>query len=255
MPRGAICGPARSAPCWSSSSPDSFRPTRLRAREHPREGRHGQINLSLDALPFFPGRRSTHSALRGRIHVGPNVDYLERAFDAASTRVVARPWLEIAVPSTHDASLAPAGKHVMSIYAQYAPRTLRKGTWSDERDVLLKNVLRVLESVSPGLERIVVHAEVITPEDLEVQYGMDGGHIHQRRTCARSDADARPVLGMSDYSSPIRGSIWGPRLASRRRHHGAPGLLAGSMSVPSSSGAPPRRSGRSELRSRASALR
>jgi phytoene dehydrogenase-like protein len=202
--------------------------TVVRTRNIRAKGVTAKINLSLDTLPVFPALSEYPSALRGRIHVGPTVDYLERAFDAAKYGESSRdPWLEIAVPSTHDASLAPAGKHVMSIYAQYAPRTLRKGSWTEERAVLLKNVLRVLESVAPGLESIVVHAEVITPEDLEVQYGMDGGHIHHGEHALDQMLIARPVLGMSDYGSPIRGLY----LGSAGSHPGGgitglPGLLA-----------------------------
>ena len=187
-----------------------------------------KINLSLDTLPVFPALAAHPAALRGRVHVGPDLDYLERAFDAAKYgRSSSDPWLEIAVPSTHDGSLAPAGKHVMSIYAQYAPRTLRGSTWIDEKPALLRNVMRVLEQVSPGVERIVVNAEVITPEDLESAYGMDGGHIHHGEHALDQMIVARPLLGMSDYGSPVRGLY----LGSAGSHPGGgitglPGLLA-----------------------------
>lgn len=202
--------------------------TITRTRNIRANGVTAKINLSLDALPVFPALAPHPSALRGRVHVGPNVDYLERAFDAAKYgEISAEPWLEIAVPTAHDSSLAPAGKHVMSIYAQYAPRKLRNGTWEDSRFTLLKGVLRAVDGVSPGIERMVVNAEVITPEDLDVTFGMDGGHMHHGEHALDQMLVARPMLGMSDYRSPVEGLF----LASAGTHPGGgvtglPGLLA-----------------------------
>ncbi len=205
-------------------APEAVARTRnIRAR-----GVTAKINLSLDALPVFPALAAHPSALRGRVHVGPTVDYLEKAFDAAKYGDSSpEPWLEIAVPSTHDGSLAPAGKHIMSIYAQYAPRNLRGKAWSEERDVLLKNVMRALDAVAPGLERIVTHADVITPEDLETIYGMDGGHIHHGEHALDQMLVARPLLGLTGYESPVKNLF----LASGGSHPGGgitgmPGLLA-----------------------------
>ena len=177
---------------------------------------------------WFPALSALTSALRGRIHIGPGLDYLERAFDAAKYGESSpNPWLEIAVPSTHDGSLAPAGRHVMSIYAQYAPRALRGRTWKDERPVLLENVLRAVETAAPGIRNIIVNAEVITPEDLELTYGMDGGHIHHGEHALDQMLVARPLLGMSGYGSPVGGLY----LGSAGSHPGGgitglPGLLA-----------------------------
>ena len=202
--------------------------TVTRARNIRARGVTAKINLSLDTLPVFPALAAHPTALRGRIHVGPDVDYLERAFDAAKYGTSSpEPWLEVAVPSTHDPSLAPAGKHVMSVYAQYAPRVLRGRTWAEERATLLANVMRALETVTPGIGRIVVNAEVITPEDLELTFGMDGGHIHHGEHALDQMLVARPLLGMSDYGSPVRGLF----LGSAGSHPGGgitgmPGLLA-----------------------------
>lgn len=202
--------------------------TVTRARNIRASGVTAKVNLSLDTLPVFPALSSLPSALRGRVHLGPDVDYLERAFDAAKYGASSpHPWLEIAVPSTHDGSLAPAGRHVMSIYAQYAPRTLRGRSWSDERPVLLENVLRAVETASPGIRDIIVNADVITPEDLELTYGMDGGHIHHAEHALDQMLVARPLLGMSRYGSPVRGLY----LGSAGSHPGGgvtglPGLLA-----------------------------
>jgi phytoene dehydrogenase-like protein len=200
----------------------------VRARNIRARGVTAKINLSLDTLPVFPALAAHPAALRGRVHVGPTVDYLERAFDAAKYgEMSAEPWLELAVPSTHDGTLAPAGRHVMSIYAQYAPRHLRGRTWEAERPKLLSNVMRVLETVAPGIGRIVVNSEVITPEDLEVTYGMDGGHVHHGEHTLDQMLLARPLLGLTAYGSPVKGLF----LGSAGSHPGGgitglPGLLA-----------------------------
>ena len=202
--------------------------TVTRAKNIRARGVTAKINLSLDALPVFPALTAHPTALRGRVHVGPSVDFLERAFDAAKYGEISpEPWLEIAVPSTHDPSLAPAGKHVMSIYAQYAPRVLRGKSWTDARHELLGSVMRTVDTVAPGIERIVVNAEVITPEDLEVTFGMDGGHMHHGEHALDQMLVARPLLSMASYDSPIRGLY----LGSAGSHPGGgitglPGLLA-----------------------------
>jgi phytoene dehydrogenase-like protein len=202
--------------------------TVTRTRNIRAKGVTAKINLSLDTLPVFPALAAHPTAMRGRIHVGPGVDYLERAFDAAKYGQISEaPWLEIAVPSTHDPSLAPAGKHVMSIYAQCAPRHLRGATWAASRDTLLRRVMRVLDTVTPGIERIVVNAEVITPEDMETAFGMDGGHMHHGEHALDQMLVARPLLGMRGYESPVKGLY----LGSAGSHPGGgitglPGLLS-----------------------------
>ena len=202
--------------------------TVTRTRNIRAQGVTAKINLSLDNLPIFPALETLPTALRGRIHVGPDVDYLERAFDAAKYGTSSPdPWLEIAVPSAHDPSLAPAGKHVMSIYAQCAPRRLRGRSWHDERAALLQNVTKVLETVAPGISRIIVNAEVITPEEMDTVFGMDGGHMYHGEHALDQMLVARPLLGMSGYDSPVKGLF----LGSAGSHPGGgitgmPGLLA-----------------------------
>jgi phytoene dehydrogenase-like protein len=115
----------------------------------------------------------------------------------------------------------------MSIYAQCAPRKLRGREWREERATLLQNVTKVLETVAPGIGRIIVNAEVITPEDMETMFGMDGGHMHHGEHALDQMLVARPLLGMSGYDSPVRGLF----LGSAGSHPGGgitglPGLLA-----------------------------
>lgn len=204
-------------------APDTITRTRnIRAR-----GVTAKVNLSLDSAPVFPALASLPAALQGRLHVGPTVDYLERAFDAAKYgEMSAEPWLEIAVPSAH-AGTDASGRHALSIYAQYMPRHLRGASWSDEKAELLTRVMNVLDTVAPGTRGRVVASEVITPDDLEVEYGMDGGHIHHGEHTLDQMLIARPLLGLSGHAGPLEGLF----LGSAGSHPGGgitgmPGLLA-----------------------------
>ncbi len=194
------------------------------------QGTVAKINLALSALPAFTGVAAGDAprALAGRIHIGPELDYLERAYDHAKYgRFSSAPWLEIAIPSLLDPLLAPAGAHIMSVYAQYAPARLREGSWDTAREAFGDTVLRVLEEYAPGLTRLVVARQVITPLDLERDWGLTGGHIFHGELSLDQLFTMRPVLGQADYRSPIAGLY----LGSAGSHPGggltgAPGQLA-----------------------------
>jgi phytoene dehydrogenase-like protein len=170
---------------------------------------HGTVakaNLALAGLPAFEGAGPDHTVLSGRIHVGPTLDYMERAFDHAKYgEASGDPWLELTIPSILDAGLAPAGAHVMSIYVHYAPRRLRAGTWSGQSDALLASTLRVLERHAPGISGLVVASQLITPEDLEQEYGFPGGHIFHGELAPDQLFMMRPILGYGRYETPVRG--------------------------------------------------
>ena len=167
-------------------------------------GSVAKVNLALSGLPAFPIANA--GELSGRIHIGPDLDYLEHAFDDAKYgRLPEQPWLDVTIPSVLDPGLAPSGAHVMSIYAHYAPYSLRGDEWSHARDVLLDRVLAALEPYAPGLRALVVAAEVITPPDLEAHYGFHGGHIFHGELALDQLLISRPLLGYSRYDSPVRG--------------------------------------------------
>jgi phytoene dehydrogenase-like protein len=115
------------------------------------------------------------------------------------------PWLELTIPSLLDDSLAPAGSHVASIYVHYAPRVLRSADWTSARDSLLDAALRVLEDAVPGIRQQVIAAQVITPHDLEREYGFGGGHIFHGELALDQLFTMRPLLGAARYGTPIRG--------------------------------------------------
>ena len=174
-----------------------------RIQNYRANGTVAKINLALSSLPDFG---CAPEALTGRIQIGPDLDYLERAFDHAKYgEFSAQPWLELTIPSLLDDSLAPAGAHVASIYVLYAPRSLRATDWTSARDALLEAALAVLEGPAPDIRQRVVAAQVITPLDLERDYGLAGGHIFHGELALDQLFTMRPLLGTARYGTPIRG--------------------------------------------------
>lgn len=172
-------------------------------RNYRASGTIAKVNLALSALPDLGVPPET---LAGRIHIGPHMDYLEHAFDHAKYGEMSeQPWLDATIPSVLDPGLAPAGGHVMSIYAHYAPYRLRNSDWAAARQPLLQNVLAVLERFAPGIGRLVVAAQVITPADLESEYGFHGGHVFHGELALDQIATMRPLLGHARYAGPVRG--------------------------------------------------
>jgi phytoene dehydrogenase-like protein len=144
--------------------------------------------------------------LTGHIHIGPDLDYLERAFDHAKYGEVSRsPWLDVTVPSIMDTQLAPAGGHVMSVYAHYAPYSLRGTDWPSMRQTVLTRVLTTLEHHAPGFGSTIVKAQIITPAELHSDYGFAGGHIFHGELAPDQLYAMRPLLGAGRYESPVRG--------------------------------------------------
>ena len=174
-------------------------------RNYRAQGTVAKINLALAALPPFRGVTDS-SMLNGHIHIGPDLDYLERAFDHAKYgEVSTSPWLDLTVPSVLDAELAPAGGHVMSVYAHYAPYSLRGTDWPSMRQTLLTRVLATLEHHAPGLGSTIVSAQIITPAEMHSDYGFSGGHIFHGELAPDQLYAMRPLLGAGRYESPIRG--------------------------------------------------
>ncbi len=178
--------------------------TRIRNYRCP--GTVAKVNLALRGLPQFRGVAGDAArSLGGRVHIGPGIDYLERAFDASKYgETSAAPYLDVACPSLHDPSMAPAGRHVMSVHVQYAPFK-RRGGWDGQAGALGDAVLRTLEDHAPGVTALVEHRQVITPDDLERTFGLTGGHIHHGELALDQLFTMRPTLGWADYSTPISG--------------------------------------------------
>ena len=169
------------------------------------------MNLALSGLPSFTALKETGGArgagaLAGRIHIGPEIDYLERAFDDAKYGDFSkRPYLDATIPSLSDPSLAPSGQHVMSICAQFAPFRLKTGDWSGRREELGDTVVKTLAAYAPDLPGRILKRQVITPRDLEDTYALTGGHIYHGELALDQLFTMRPLLGWARYATPIKG--------------------------------------------------
>jgi len=169
-------------------------------------GTVAKLNLALSGLPIFKSVNGNVEALTGRIQIGHEIDYLERAFDESKYGNFSRaPYLEITIPSLMDPSLAPEGKHVMSVYAQYAPYKLRNGTWDDRRTALGDTVVKTLAQYASDLPEKIVSHQIITPQDLEDNYGLTGGHIFHGELALDQVFTMRPMLDWARYRTPIQG--------------------------------------------------
>ncbi len=167
-------------------------------------GATARVNLALSGLPSFHGGDAER--LAGRIVLGPSIDDVERAMDAVKYgRVSEEPILEATIPSLTDPTLAPEGKHVMSVVFQAAPHALRDGDWASERDRVGDITIKALESVAPGLGELVEAREVITPADMEATYGLSGGHIQHAEPALDQFFAWRPLLGEARYAYLLEG--------------------------------------------------
>ncbi|HKW34752.1 MAG TPA: NAD(P)/FAD-dependent oxidoreductase [Candidatus Acidoferrum sp.] len=172
-------------------------------------GNVAKVNLALGGLPGFSALEADERALRalsGRIHIGPDIDYLERAFDDSKYGELSRaPYLDVRIPTILDPALAPDGKHVLSAYVQFAPYKLKEGNWDSHRRELSLRVINTLGTYAPNLSSLVEGVQVITPADLETCYGFTGGHIFHGELALDQLFTMRPVLDWARYKTPIRG--------------------------------------------------
>jgi len=187
--------------------PQHLQPSFLQKIQHYRmNGTVAKVNFALSGLPHFRGVDGDVAArLSGKIQISPEIDYLERAFDASKYGEFSKhPYIEATIPTLWDTSLAPAGKHVMSVYMQYAPYQLRKDSWDSQRDALGDVVVNTLAEFAPDLPSLVEAREVITPNDLEETYGLTGGHIFHGELALDQLFTMRPLLDWAQYRMPIK---------------------------------------------------
>jgi phytoene dehydrogenase-like protein len=187
--------------------PQYLEPSFLQKLQHYRmNGTVAKMNLALGGLPKFKGVNGDAAILSGRIQVSPEIDYLERAFDASKYGEFSqRPYLEATIPTLWDQSLAPPRKHVMSVYMQYAPFQLRNADWDSQRDALGNTVVKTLAEYASDLPSLIEACEVITPKDLEQTYGLTGGHIFHGELALDQLFTMRPLLNWAQYRTPIKG--------------------------------------------------
>jgi len=167
-----------------------------------------KINVALSELPRFtacpePTPGPQH---RGTIHICPDQDYIEHAYDDAKYgRPSERPILECTLPSVVDPTVAPPGQHLLSMFVQYAPYKLRKGTWDEQRDQFADRCFDVLNEYAPNFKRSVLARHILTPLDLERTFGLTGGNIFHGSMTLNQLFFLRPVVGFAGYRTPIRG--------------------------------------------------
>jgi len=173
-------------------------------------GSSGKVNLALDALPEFACLPGHGPHLRGDITIAPGIDYLERAYDDAKYgRFSEKPFMDIVIPSLTDPTVAPPGKHVMSIFVQYAPYKLAEGSppWPEQREAFGDAVIATLEEYMPGLGNRILFRHVVTPWDLEETYGLTEGNIFHGELSLEQLAFQRPIAGWAHYETPVR-NLW-----------------------------------------------
>jgi phytoene dehydrogenase-like protein len=169
-------------------------------------GSSGKVNLALDALPDFTCLPGPGPHLRGAISISPSIDYLERAYDDAKYGEVSRrPYMDIVIPSMIDPSMAPPGKHVMSIFVQYVPYRVNGG-WTDaKREQFADAVIDTLAEYAPNLKKIILHRQAITPADIERTVGLTEGNIFQGELALQQMFFLRPVPAWARYTTPLQG--------------------------------------------------
>jgi phytoene dehydrogenase-like protein len=168
-------------------------------------GSSAKVNLSLDALPNFTSLPGKGPHLSGAISISPSIDYIERAYDDAKYgNYSQRPYMDIIIPSTLDPSMAPPGKHVMSVFVQYAPYHLKDSSWAEKREQFGDTVIDTISEYAPNLKNIILHRQIITPWDLEEEFGLTEGNIFQGELTLDQLFFLRPVPGWSKYRTPIK---------------------------------------------------
>jgi len=173
-------------------------------------GSSGKVNLAVDRGPDFSSRPGIGPHLRGDIAIAPSIEYLERAYDDAKYgRFSERPYLNVVIPSLVDPSVAPPGQHVISCFVQYAPYQLADGpeSWPQHREAFGDAVVDTLAEYCPGLKESILHRQVLTPWDLEKDFGLSEGNIFHGELSLEQLAFHRPVAGWSQYATPIQG-LW-----------------------------------------------
>jgi phytoene dehydrogenase-like protein len=169
-------------------------------------GSSGKVNMALDALPNFKAIPGPGAHLRGAISISPSVEYMERAYDDAKYGNFSRkPYIDMVIPSLTDPSVAPPGKHVLSCFVQYAPYKLRPGlNWDDQKEAFGDTVVNTIAEYAPNIKDIILHRQVITPLDLEREWGLSEGNIFQGELSLEQLFFLRPAPGYARFRTPIQ---------------------------------------------------
>ena len=170
-------------------------------------GTMGRVHFALDKLPAFSGvNQNPEKHLSGHIQISPSIEYLQKAYDPSKYGQFSKqPFLDIKIPSIVDSSLAPPGKHAMSVTVKFMPFTLKEGTWNEHRVTLGKLVINTLNSFTEDFEECIGEYRVITPLDMESIYGLPEGHPSHGEMTLNQFMWMRPIPGYAQYRSPVDG--------------------------------------------------
>jgi phytoene dehydrogenase-like protein len=170
-------------------------------------GSSGKVNIALDGLPSFTALENNPELIKGDLHLVDSVERLERAYDDWKNGTWSKdPYLDILIPSLTDPTMAPPGKHYMSVFVQYVPPKVHGQEWtSDQRDQFGQTVINQIEKYAPGFKDLILHAEVRTPHDLENEIGLTQGNIFQGELTVDQLLFNRPIPGFAQYRGPVKG--------------------------------------------------
>ncbi len=169
-------------------------------------GSSGKVNMALDGLPNFKCMPGVGAHLRGAMSISPSVEYMEKAYDDAKYgHWSSHPYIDMVIPTLTDTSLAPPGKHILSCFVQYAPYKLASGLdWDTEKEKFGDNVVNTIAEYAPNIKDIILHRQVVTPLDLEREWGLTEGNIFQGELSLEQLFFLRPVAGWAQFRSPIK---------------------------------------------------
>ncbi|MCO5162210.1 MAG: NAD(P)/FAD-dependent oxidoreductase [Mesorhizobium sp.] len=178
-----------------------------RVRNFKIRGSSGKVNIALDSMPEFPALPKDSPCLKGDMHFTDTVERMERGYDDWKEGRFSRdPFLDMVLPTTLDPTMAPAGKHFMSCFVQYAPPKIDGRDWTDaDRDAFAETVISQIADYSPGFRDRIVHMEVRTPREIEAEVGLTEGNIFQGELTFDQLLFNRPVPGYAQYRSPVHG--------------------------------------------------
>ncbi|HEX4389303.1 MAG TPA: NAD(P)/FAD-dependent oxidoreductase [Steroidobacteraceae bacterium] len=170
-------------------------------------GSSGKLNIALDGLPHFPAIPQDSPSTRGDMHVTDTIEMLERAYDDwKEGRWSRAPYVDMLIPTQIDPTMAPPGKHYMSVFVQYCPYRLADGEWTPEkRQAFGASVIDTIAHHSPNFKNLILHAEIRTPRDIENEVGLTEGNIFQGELTFDQLLFNRPIPGYAQYRAPLRG--------------------------------------------------
>ena len=208
---------------------------RTRAKNFKIRGSSGKLNIALDGLPTFPALPKNSPLMLADMHFSDSLARLERAYDDWKAGTWSQdPYLDMLIPSTVDPTMAPPGKHMMTVFVQYCPPKLASGPWTPEaRDAFGQTVIDQIAQCSPDFKRLILDCEVRTPKGVGGRSGADRGQHLPRRTDLRPTAVQPPLPRLR----PVPGAVAGPvpvrfRHPSGRRRDGRAGGQRGPGNPP-----------------------